>query len=75
MAVAPKTRLNEIMLKSHSIFCSCFNLFKMCFRAETYGSFTRVYPKVSEMAALSENWKRYSSPPLDAVVSLYCESV
>jgi hypothetical protein len=34
-----------------------------------------VYPKVSGLAALSENCKCYSSLPLDAVVSLFCESV
>jgi hypothetical protein len=36
---------------------------------------TRVYPKVSELAAWSENCKWYSFMPLDAVVSLFCESV
>jgi hypothetical protein len=36
---------------------------------------TRVYPKVSGLAAWSENCKRYSSLPLGAVVSLFCESV
>jgi len=35
----------------------------------------RVYPKVSELAARSEKRKRYSSLPLGAVVSLFCESV
>jgi len=34
-----------------------------------------VYPKVSGLAAWSENGKWYSSLPLDAVVSLLCESV
>jgi hypothetical protein len=34
-----------------------------------------VYPKVSGLAAWSENCKRYSSLPLSAVVSLFCESV
>jgi hypothetical protein len=33
-----------------------------------------VYPKVSELAAWSENCKWYSSLPLGAVVSLFCES-
>jgi hypothetical protein len=37
--------------------------------------YTRVYPKVSELAAWSENCKWYSSLPLCAVVSLLCESV
>jgi hypothetical protein len=36
---------------------------------------TRVYPKVSGLAAWSENCKWYSSLPLRAVVSLFCESV
>jgi hypothetical protein len=36
---------------------------------------TRVYPKVSRLAAWRENCKWYSSLPLDAVVSLFCESV
>jgi hypothetical protein len=36
---------------------------------------TRVYPKVSGLAAWSENCNWYSSLPLDAVVSLFCESV
>jgi hypothetical protein len=34
-----------------------------------------VYPKVSGLVAWSENCKWYSSLPLDAVVSLFCESV
>jgi hypothetical protein len=36
---------------------------------------TKVYPKVSGLAACSENCKWYSSLPLDEVVSLLCESV
>jgi hypothetical protein len=36
---------------------------------------TRVYPKVSGLAGLSENSKWYSPLPLGAVVSLFCESV
>jgi len=35
----------------------------------------RVYPKVSGLAAWSENCKWYSSLRLSAVVSLFCESV
>jgi hypothetical protein len=35
--------------------------------------FTRVYPEVSGLAAWSENCKWYSSLPLGAVVSLFCE--
>jgi hypothetical protein len=36
---------------------------------------TRVYPKVSGLATWSENCKWYSPLPLDAVVSLFRESV
>jgi len=36
---------------------------------------TRVYPKVSGLAAWSENCKWYSSLPLSAVVALFCESI
>jgi len=35
----------------------------------------QMYPKVSGLAAWSENCKYYSSLPLGAVVSLFCESV
>jgi hypothetical protein len=35
----------------------------------------RVYPEVSELAAWSGNSKWYNSLPLDAVVSLFFESV
>jgi len=37
--------------------------------------YMRVYSKVSGLAAWSENCKWYSSLPLGAVVSLFCESV
>jgi hypothetical protein len=36
---------------------------------------TRVYPKVSGLAAWSKNCKWNSSLPLGGVVSLFCESV
>jgi hypothetical protein len=38
-------------------------------------NYTKVYPKVSGLAAWSESCKCYSSLPLGAVVSLFCESV
>jgi hypothetical protein len=38
-------------------------------------AYTRVYPKVSGLAAWSENCKWYSSLPLGAVVSLFYELV
>jgi hypothetical protein len=37
--------------------------------------YTRVCPKVSGLAAWSENCKWYNSLPLGTVVSLFCESV
>jgi hypothetical protein len=39
------------------------------------GGKTKVYPKVSGLAAWSENCKWYSSLPLGAVVSPFYESV
>jgi hypothetical protein len=41
-------------------------------KTETY---RKVYPKVSELAAWSKNYKWYSYVPLGAVVSLFCESI
>jgi hypothetical protein len=41
----------------------------------TYVGITRVYLDVSGLAPWSENCKWYSSLPLNAVVSLFCESV
>jgi len=38
-------------------------------------AYARVNPKVSVLAASDENCKWYSSLPLDAVVSLFCESI
>jgi hypothetical protein len=48
-------------LRDGSVVCSILN--------------AKVYPKVSGLAAWSENCKWYRSLPLDAVVSLFCESV
>jgi hypothetical protein len=42
---------------------------------EKYANNTRMYAKVSGLAAWNENCKWYSSLPLGAVVSLFCESV
>jgi hypothetical protein len=53
----------------------------VCARNKTYNIDTtegRAYegdPKVSGLVAWSENCKWYSSLPLGAVVSLFCESV
>jgi len=43
--------------------------------AEGSNTNMRVYPEVSGLVAGSENCKWYSSLPLDAVVSLFYESV
>jgi hypothetical protein len=40
-----------------------------------FDGYMRVYPKVSGLAAWSENWKWCSSLPLGAAVSLLYESV
>jgi hypothetical protein len=48
---------------------------KFKFGAHLLNQYTRVYPKVSKLAAWSENCKWYSSLPLGAVVFLFCESV
>jgi hypothetical protein len=42
---------------------------------ETFTVSMRVYPKLSGLASWSEKCKLYSSLPLGAVVSLFCESV
>jgi hypothetical protein len=39
------------------------------------GDSTSVYPKVSGLATWSETYKRYTSLPIGAVLSLFCESV
>jgi hypothetical protein len=43
--------------------------------SEKVHGITRVYPKVSELAAWRENREWYTSLPLDAIVSLFCETV
>jgi hypothetical protein len=40
-----------------------------------YKLHTRVYPKVSGLAAWSKHCKWYSSLPLGTVISLFCKSV
>jgi len=44
------------------------------FKSHLIDDRTRVHPKVSGLAAWSENCKRYSYLPLGAVVSLSCET-
>jgi hypothetical protein len=53
----------------------CYFLTYLQREHEAPNSYTRVYPKVSGLAALSENCKWYSSLPLGAVASLFCKSV
>jgi hypothetical protein len=48
--------------------------FPYSFLLASYVHLTRVYPKVSGLAAWNENCKWYSSLLLGAVVSLFCES-
>jgi hypothetical protein len=48
---------------------------KLGFIQTSIYKYTRVYPKVSGLAAWSENVKWYSSLPLGAVVSIFYESV
>jgi hypothetical protein len=56
--------------------CAVCNLgMGLFFFCHSKGGNTGVYPKVPGLAALSENCKWYSSLPLGAVVSLFCESV
>jgi hypothetical protein len=52
-----------------------FILRKLGRRMGTLPTVYRVYPKVSGLAAWSDNCKRYSSLPLGAVVSIFYESV
>jgi hypothetical protein len=47
---------------------------KLSFIAFSENTHTQVYPKVSGLAAWSENCKWYSILPLGAVVSLFCDS-
>jgi hypothetical protein len=46
-----------------------------CYQVTFWVLHTKVYPKVSGLAAFSENCKWYSSLPLGAFASLFCESV
>jgi len=68
----------------HFIYLACFLCcFKMRFGIKisifpvniVIPDYTRLYPKVSGLAAWSGNCKWYSSLPLGAVVSLFCESL
>jgi len=65
--------LNDLLyLPIGQYILSPFISFHMCLECLLH---TTVYPKVSGLAARSENYKRYSSLPLGAVVSLFCEPV
>jgi hypothetical protein len=52
-----------------------FSFFKLRCTITSNTSYTRAYPKDSGLVAWSENCIWYSSLPLGAVVSLFCESV
>jgi hypothetical protein len=60
----PQSTIN-LLLKMFTMWTSIYSIL----------SCMRVYPKVSGLAAWSENCKWYSSLPLDAAVLLFCESV
>jgi len=55
------------------LYCNCTNFDGRKFIMSEI-KFTGEYPKVSGLAPWSENCKWYSSLPLGAVVSLFCES-
>jgi hypothetical protein len=56
------------------VFTRSLELFKLLITPIKGSEYRRVYPKVPGLAAWSENYKWYSSLPLGAVVSLFCES-
>jgi hypothetical protein len=59
-----------------SRICCCYtSLTILESRAQIRQTYTKVYPKVSGLAAWSDNCKWYSSLPLGVVVSLFCESI
>jgi hypothetical protein len=61
-----KKALEEYSTKQLMVYMNFVQIFE--------GHSTRVCPKISGLVAWSENCK-YSSLPLGAVVSLFCESV
>jgi hypothetical protein len=63
--------LSRVSCSNTPIYCLFVHVMLRCLSV----SHTRVYPKVSELTAWSESCKCYSSLPLGAVVSLFCESV
>jgi hypothetical protein len=62
-------------LKSHMQAIEIYQRLVLSTVLNYEGRCTRVYPKVSGLAAWSDNCKWYSSLPLGAVVLLFCESV
>jgi hypothetical protein len=76
----------QTLLSSLSGFCNCRLQWNNCVNVKllqkqthccrtNHSTHTRVDPKVSGLAAWSENCKWYSSLPPGTVVSLFCESV
>jgi hypothetical protein len=53
--------------------CAVYNAVWFCLPFRFSNQNTRLYPKVSGLAAWSENYKWYSSLPLGAVISLFCQ--
>jgi hypothetical protein len=76
-------RIQNVKLFVHRLPTSCFfpslkseyspqhRVLKYCQRSN-FHIHTKMYPKVSGLAAWNENFKWYSSLPLGAVVSLFC---
>jgi hypothetical protein len=73
LLLAPYSRISSNLLT-----CQEFSVvfFIIHFKINTVlWRYRTVYPKVSQLVAWSENCIWYRSLPLDAVVSLFCESV
>jgi hypothetical protein len=66
---------NVIELNNYKVFKEDTASINQSVRLSVTQIRTRVYPKVSGLAAWSESCKWYSPLSLGAVVSLFCESV
>jgi hypothetical protein len=61
--------------QSVTLYCLSYHSSIQILKIASLTAHTRMYPEVSGLAAWNENCKWYSSLPLNAVVSLFCESV
>jgi hypothetical protein len=69
-----RVKIHEDELEFHQFLLEMANRTKHVRKME-HTIYTRVCRKVSGLAAWSENCKWYSSLPLGAITSLFCESV